>query len=64
MSTDNNSDEIPVNVISEKQIETNETSVSEESENNSTSEELKSSQLNVDEISKFIRFRKTKSERN
>jgi len=43
LSTDNNSDEIPVNVTSEKQIETNETPVSEESENSITSEESENS---------------------
>lgn len=60
MSTDTNSDEISVNITSEKQIETNEIPVSEESENNSTSEELKSSQLNVDEISKLLDLEKQK----
>jgi len=60
LSTDNNSDEIPVNVTSEKQIETNEIPVSEESENSITSEELKSPQLNVDEISKLLDLEKQK----
>ncbi len=69
MSTDTNSDEIPVNVTSEKQIKTNEIPVSEESENSITSEEsensitseeLKSPQLNVDEISKLLDLEKQK----
>jgi len=60
LSTDTNSDEMPVNVTSEKQIETNETPVSEESENSITSEELKSPQLNVDEISKLLDLEKQK----
>ena len=60
MSIDNNSDEIPVNVISEKQTETNEIPVSDESENSNTSEELESPQSNVDEISKLLDLEKQK----
>ncbi len=60
MSIDNNSDEIPVNVISEKQTETNEIPISDESENSNTSEELESSQSNVDEISKLLDLEKQK----
>ncbi len=60
MSIDNNSDEIPVNVISEKQTETNEIPVSDESENSNTSEELESPQSNIDEISKLLDLEKQK----
>jgi len=60
LSIDNNSDEIPVNVISEKQTETNEIPVSDESENSIISEELESPQLNVDEISKLLDLEKQK----
>ena len=60
MSIDNNSDEIPVNVISEKQTETNEIPVSDESENSNTSEKLESSQPNIDEISKLLDLEKQK----
>ena len=60
MSTDNNSDKIPVNVISEKQTETNEIPVSDESKNNNTFEELESPKSNVDEISKLLDLEKQK----
>jgi len=43
LSTDTNSDEIPVNVTSEKQTETNEIPVSKESENSITSKESENS---------------------
>jgi molecular chaperone GrpE len=60
LSTDNNSDGIPVNVISEKQTETNEIPVSDKSENSIISEELESSSPNVDEISKLLDLEKQK----
>jgi len=60
LSIDNNSDEIPVNVISEKQTETNEIPVSDESEHSNTSEELESPQVTVDEISKLLDLEKQK----
>ena len=60
MSIDNNSDEIPVNVISEKQTKTNEIPVSDESEHSNTSEELESPQVTVDEISKLLDLEKQK----
>ena len=60
MSIDNNSDEIPVNVISEKQTKTNEIPVSDESEPSNTSEELESPQVTVDEISKLLDLEKQK----
>jgi len=60
LSTDTNSDEIPVNVTSEKQTETNEIPVFDESEHSNTSEELESPQVTVDEISKLLDLEKQK----
>jgi len=60
LSIDNNSDEIPVNVISEKQTKTNEIPVSDESELSNTSEESESPQVTIDEISKLLDLEKQK----